>query len=120
MRLSNFIHVGIFVLLSIVVVLSFRWLFPSDHTYGSIALVVFASVFAYVTNSNAFTILLCGATYLLFMVVDSQLGIWLLTGPKASESIVFPIVSGTIVIAFLFLGFGVKKIVLYRARQNNH
>jgi len=54
------------------------------------------------------------------MVVDSQLGIWLLTGPKASESIVFPIVSGTIVIAFLFLGFGVKKIVLYRARQNNH
>lgn len=120
MKLSDFMHAGAFVLLSIVVVLLFRWLFPNNHAYGSIALVVFAAAFTSVTKSNATTILLCGVAYLAFMIFDSQFGIWLLTGPKASESIIFPIVSSAIVTAFLFLGLGVKKLVLHRAGSKNH
>lgn len=120
MKLSSFMHAGAFVLLSLIVVLSFRWLFPNNHAYGSIALVVFAAAFACVTKSNTVTILLCGVAYLAFMVFDSLFGIWLLTGPKASESIIFPIVSTVIVTAFLFLGLGVKKYVLHRAGSKNH
>lgn len=115
MKLSNFMHAGAFIFLAIVVVLSFRWLFPNNHAYGSIALVVFAAAFTCVTKSNAVTILLCSVAYLAFMIFDSQFGIWLLTGPKSSESIIFPIVSTVIVTAFLFLGLGVKKLVLHRA-----
>lgn len=109
-----------FIVLAVAVVAFFRWVFPQNHAYGSIAQAAYAAIFGCVARLSALRIVFFGIVYSIFLIADSQLGVGLLTSVKTSESLVFPMIAGAILTAFMFVGFGLRAFVERHGASSNH
>lgn len=116
MSASIFMRAGCFIVSAVLLVFVFGFVFPHNNVYASAALAVYAFIYVCVTRSGVLATWLCGAAYILFSVVDSQFGVHVLTDVKSSESIIFPVVSGFVVVICLFAGLGFKRMFLRHAK----
>lgn len=114
MKSSSLIRVGGFVVLAALLVFVLGLAFPHNRAYGSIALAMYSFFYTCITRVNAPLVWFYGFIYMFLLVVDSRFGIHVLTDPKSSESIAYPVIHGVIIIGLLFSGLGFKRFVLYR------
>lgn len=107
-------RVMVFVVFATLLLFLFGLAFPHNLAYGSIALAVYSFAYTCITRTSVVGIWLCGLSYIAILIVDSQFGMHVLTDPKSSESVIFPILSGVIVLGLLFSGRIFKRMILHR------
>ncbi|MDH5731358.1 MAG: hypothetical protein OEZ58_20420 [Gammaproteobacteria bacterium] len=108
---NNFFYATAFCLFIVAIVIIFRFMFPQNHSYGSLAAFIAAFAFALYLHPTIATIIASYFLFFMILIIDANTQWYFLTGPKSLESIVFPLIASLIQIAPLIVIWGARRII---------